>query len=51
MEKKMHQLNFKIPEELWEQIDSIAQKEDRSVTKMVTVILQKYVKEREKSGE
>ncbi len=51
MEKKMHQLNFKIPEELWVKIDMLAKEEDRSVTKMITVILQKYIKEREKGGE
>lgn len=51
MEKKMHRLGFMIPEELWVKIDTLAKEEDRSVTKMITVILQKYIKEREKSGE
>lgn len=40
--------NIRIPEELWERLKEIAEKEKRSINSELVYIIEKYVEEHEK---
>ena len=40
--------NIRVPEEIWEEIKKIANKEERSMNSEIIYILKKYIEEQEK---
>ena len=38
--------NLRIPEELWEKLKKIAQKEERSINSQIIYIIKKYIEEK-----
>ncbi len=43
--------NIRVPEEIWEQIKEIAQKEERSMNAQIIYILKKFIEEQEKTDD
>lgn len=42
--------NIRIPEELWEKLKEIAEKEKRSMNSQLIYIIEKYIKEKEQQN-
>lgn len=40
--------NVRVPEEIWEKLKKIAEKEERSINSQIVFILKKYIEEKEK---